>query len=219
MKEPELRPVWELPLSPSGIVMMLRKGGRVRIRPVRKDDVAALEHAYLRLSEQSRYFRFFGARPELGDKLAAMLTDIDHKNHFAWAVFDPDRPSEVGDDSGFVVASARLIRDPDPTSAEAALAVVDEYHNRGIGRFLIELLVSTAVEHGVSVLRFEVLHENRPMRELISAMGAIAHPIEGDRSVIDYHLALPAADALNAPAGALYDLLRHLARPSTTDLD
>ncbi len=208
-----MQPVWDLPLKSAGIVITLPNEGRVRIRPARVDDLAAIKAGFERLSEESRYNRFFSARSKLSDGLAASLTDIDHVTHFAWGVFDPDRPSDVGDDSGLGVAAARLILDKHATSAEAALTVVDEYQGRGIGRFLVELLVATAADVGATVLRFEILRQNRGMIGLAAGMGATKHAIEGDNSVIEYRLEVPPPDATAVPAGALYELLRHAVRP------
>ncbi len=207
----ELRPTWELPLSTDGMLFALRKGGRIRIRPVRPSDFDAIQRGFDDLSPRSVYFRFFTARSSLGEPLARMLTDIDHHTHFAWSVFDPDERSLVDDPAGRGVAAARLILDKDPTSAEAALTVIDEYHHRGIGRFLIELLMLTAADVGVDTVRFVVLRENRPMRGLISAMGASTHAVEGDRSVIEYRMTVPEPGTLDVAAGALYQLLRLLA--------
>ncbi len=207
-----MQPIWDLPLESAGIMIKLPKGGRVRIRPARISDDEALKIAFERLSEQSRYNRFFSARSKLSDDLASSLTDIDHINHFAWGVFDPDEASEVGDDSGLGVASARLIRDENATSAEAALTVTDAYQGRGIGRFLMELLVATAADVGADILRFEILRQNRAMISLAAGMGAESFVVEGDASVVEYRLAVPEPTATAVPAGALYELLRHAAR-------
>lgn len=210
-----MRPVWNLPLTATGIEVALHNDSHVRIRPVRREDREALLLAFERFSEESRYFRFFGPRPELGDRLTSLLTDIDHRRHLAWAVFDPSQPSEVGDESGLAIASARIIVDEgDPARAEAAMAVVDAYHRRGIGRFLVELLVATAADIGAEVLRFEVLQANSAMRAMLTGVGATGHAIAGDSTVIDYHLPVPAVDGSAFPAGALYEMLRIL--PSGT---
>jgi GNAT superfamily N-acetyltransferase len=168
-----MQPVWDLPLTSAGIVIQLENGGRVRIRPARPSDDDGIKAGFARLSEESRYNRFFNARSQLSDSLATSLTDIDHTNHFAWGVFDPDQPSEVGDESGFGVAAARLIRDKGSTSAEAALTVTDDYQGRGIGRFLMELLVATAADVGTDILRFEILRPNRrrTIRSRVSPRG------------------------------------------------
>lgn len=212
-----MQPVWDLPLSSAGITIELSNGGRVRIRPARISDSAAIKAGFERLSEESRYNRFFSARSKLSDSLATSLTDIDHTNHFAWAVFDPDQPSEVGDESGLGVASARLIRDDDETSAEAALTVTDDYQGRGIGRFLMELLIATAADVGAQTLRFEILRQNRAMISLAAGMGAQGFPIEGDRTVVEYRLEVPPPSDTAVPAGALYELLRHAPRATDSD--
>jgi len=212
-----MQPVWELPLSPSGILVDLTNGKQVRIRPVRPADIELLQAAFLRLSPQSRYFRFFQMRDTLDENLAASLTDIDHTDHFAWGVFDPAEQSDGDDASGLGIAVARLIRDDDPASAEAAVVVVDSYHGRGIGRFLLELLATTAADIGVTTLRFEILRENRPMIQMMATAGATAHRNVNDPSVVNYHLAVPSAEETDPPLGALYELLRHvdqLAGPS-----
>lgn len=205
------RPVWNLPLSSAGIEIELDNDSRVRIRPIRPSDRAGLLAAFERFSAESRYMRFFSPRPQLGDQMAESLTDFDDTEQLAWAVFDPGRPSEVGDDSGLVIASARLFIDADnPREAEATLAVVDEYQQRGIGGFLMELLVATAADNKMDTITFEVLHQNRSMRALLTKLGATAHRIEGDASVVEYRLPVPPVDVAALPAGALYSLLRSL---------
>lgn len=194
------------------MVMELRNGGRMRVRPIRSADSANLMRAYEELSDESRYYRFFSARPHMPQAMADRLTNIDHENHFAWLVFDADEDTDDAPERG--AGAARLIRDEDPTSAEAALAVLDDYHHRGIGRFLIELLVCTAADVGISTLRFEVLRENHKMRKLMTGTGATAHGVTGDAGVVDFHLAVPPGDTLAVAAGNIYRLLRHIAPKS-----
>lgn len=210
-----MHPIWELPLDPAGLIVELDRGSRVRIRPVRVDDRDLLESAYARLSPQSRYYRFFSPRSSLGESLIHQLTDIDHIRHLAWAVFDPDQPCDFGGSSGLGIAVARLIVDERPSSpegassAEAAITVVDDYHGRGIGRFLIELLAVTAADLDIDVLRFEVLRENMPMVRLMSRIGTEKHAVEGDRALVEFHLLVPPANESDLPAEAVYALLRH----------
>lgn len=205
-----MQPIWDLPLNPAGIVIALPNDGHVRIRPVRPDDTAGLQAAYQQMSEQSRYFRFFTSRTQLSDGLASSLTDIDHDSHYAWLVFDPNRPSEVDDPSGYAVGAARLIRDEDPASAEAALAIIDDYQGRGIGRFLIDLLLATGGDNDITTLRFEILRQNRAMVGLIASMGAEGGVVPGDQTLVEYRLPVPAPEDTDLPAGALYELLRHV---------
>lgn len=209
-----MRAEWILPLSPDGVVMELRNGGRMRVRPIRETDTDNLIAAYETLSRESRYNRFFTAPEHLSRPMAERLTHIDHENHFAWLVFDADAEGD-SPAAGFGVAAARLIRDAEPTSAEAAVTVLDDYHHRGIGRFLIELLVCTAADVGVEVVRFEVLRENHKMRRLMDGTGAPVHRIPAEPGVVEYLLAVPPAETLSVAAGSVYRLLRHVAMDVT----
>lgn len=207
-----MKPVWELPLDPSGIEVELDNGTHVRIRPGRPDDRAALMEAFERFSDTSRYNRFFSAKPRLSDALATSLSQIDDEHQLAWAVFDPDTPSAVGDASGLAIASARLFVSADePGVAEGTLAIVDDYQGRGLGRFLIELLISTAAIDDLQTVRFEVLATNRAMRALMGKVGAHGTALPDDPSVIRYEMGVPSMDDVDPTVGALYVLLRRVA--------
>lgn len=204
-----MHPVWDLPLDPKGIEVELDNGTHVRIRPGRPSDSEALMKAFERFSDRSRYLRFFGAMPKLGGRVLASLTNIDDEHQLAWMVLDPAKPSEVGDGSGLAIASARLfVEDDDPTTAEATLAIVDEYQGRGLGRFLMELLVNTAALHGIETIRFDVLAENNAMRGLLGKLGARGKSLPDDRTVVRYLLPVPDHDDVDPTIGALYVLLR-----------
>ena len=207
-----MKPVWELPLDPSGIEVELDNGTHVRIRPGRPDDRAALMEAFERFSDTSRYNRFFSAKPRLSDALATSLSQVDDEHQLAWAVFDPDKPAAVGGDSGLAIASARLFVSADePGVAEGTLAIVDDYQGRGLGRFLIELLISTAAIDALKIVRFEVLATNRAMRALMGKVGAHGAALPDDATVIRYDMPVPSMDDVAPTVGALYVLLRRVA--------
>lgn len=200
--------VWDLPLDPAGIVVELDGGTRARIRPGRRGDGDALRAAFERFSEESRYFRFFTPTPRMTSQAEENLTAVDDHRQFAWGVFDPDRASEVGDESGFAIAAARLFVDAsEPSVAEATLAVVDDYQGRGLGGLLMELLISTAAILELGTVRFDVLAENRAMRSVLRRLGAVGAAIPDDRSIIRYDLSVPDGE-VDPTIGALYVLLR-----------
>lgn len=207
--------MWELPLSADGMVMELDKGGRIRVRPIRSSDAEEMMHTYDELSPESRYYRFFTARPRMPLAMAKRLTNIDHAHHFAWVAFDADAEHDGNQDHA--IAAARMILDEDPHSAECAITVIDTYHHRGIGRFLIELLVCTAADLDIEVLRFDVLRDNHKMRQLMGGTGAAATGVPGDPGLIEFTLTVPPAETLEVAAGNLYRLLRHIAGDDAAD--
>jgi len=201
---------WELPLRSDGISLEIRDL-TVTVRPIRDDDDELLQAVFRSMSPRSRYLRFFTMAKELNAALARSLAEIDHDTHWAWLVFDPASPSDVGSDEGLGVAVARIVGLTDePEVAEAAVAVLDDYHGRGIGQVLLQLLTSVAVRSGVKYLRFEVLAENRGMRELLKKLDARLNSDLSDHTVLIWDVPV-AAEADSETMGAVYEILRWIA--------
>src|SRR5207245_10710034 len=117
-----------------------------------------LRQALARMSPHSRYRRFFSPLDHLSEQQLDYLTNIDFKDHVAWIAFLPDEPGAPG------VGVARWVRDrDDPGVAEAAVAVIDDYHRRGIGRALLRLLTESAVSVGAQPIPASVLASNHPL--------------------------------------------------------
>jgi GNAT superfamily N-acetyltransferase len=138
---------------------VLRDGTRVLVRPVRPSDAGLLTSGFERLSSESRYRRFFGYKKSLSADEVKYFTNVDGINHFAIGalVSGPD-----GKERGVAVGRFVRLSSP-PTDADAAVTVVDAMQHKGLGRLLIERLLSAAGERGFKNLRFSVLASNRPM--------------------------------------------------------
>lgn len=191
-----------------------RDGGRVVIRALRPDDGPAIAAGFERLSPRSRFMRFFSAMPRLSPTVLGLLTAVDGVDHVAIAAFDPDKASDVGADDGLGIGVARYIRSVvDPTAAEAAVAVIDDYHGRGIGTMLLSALGVAARANGIERFEAELLSENEAMRRVFADLGGRIEPVEGDRTVVRAVIDAPGGPTTtDAPA---YGLLRHIAGRGT----
>lgn len=148
----------------------LADGTEVLLRPISPDDKPLLEEGMSRLSPDSRRLRFMAPVETLSRAQLTYLTEIDHRHHLAWGVLRGDEPVAVG----------RAVRlHDDPTAAEVAITVVDEYQRRGIGRLLIELLAEVSRRLGIERFTFEALPENDAMLSLLRSYGADYHLGEG----------------------------------------
>jgi GNAT superfamily N-acetyltransferase len=190
----------------------LADGAQVTFREVGGADREALLAGFERFSPQSRLQRFFTAMPNLPSGYLEHLTDIDQHRHVALGVFDPSQPSDVDSVEGLGVAVGRYFVSPeDPTAAEAALAVIDDYQGRGIGTLLLQSLVVIAHQRGVERFVAYVLAENSGMAALLTDLGAVAAPNPHDARELVFEFDLTeAADALKSTAG--YRVMRELAR-------
>jgi len=202
----------EFPLPADGIQRTLRDGTPVLLRPIRKGDAASFAAAFEKLSDVSRYRRFFTAMPKLPDGWAEMLTDVDHHKHRAWVVIDPAAEPLVDGDEGQGIAVGRMIvDDDDPTTAEAAITVTDAYQHQGIGRMLLDAIVSSAALNDIAHIRAVTLPENRGMIGLLRDLDAALDRSESDRDGVTYEIAVPPLGEADITEGALYEILRYAA--------
>ena len=111
----------ELPL-----VVGLDDGTPLRLRLGTPDDGDALVAGFARLSEASRFARFFTGINRLSDLDVDRLLEIDESRHVAVVAEDTSRISDVDEQTiGLGVGVGRYATsNADPTRAEIAVAVV-----------------------------------------------------------------------------------------------
>jgi acyl-CoA synthetase (NDP forming)/GNAT superfamily N-acetyltransferase len=117
------------------------------------DDADGLVALHSRLSERSRYFRYFGAYPRIPQRDLERFSTVDHHDRVAFVAL-------LGGD---IVAVGRYERLADGPSAEVAFLVDDAHQGRGLGSILLEHLAAAASECGLRRFVAEVLAENSPM--------------------------------------------------------
>lgn len=183
--------------------LVLRDGTRVRLRPIVSDDKERLLDGFARLSPESRYRRFMGAIDSLSEQQLRYLTEIDYVDHYAEVAIAVDEPGAPG------IGVARYVRSrEDPAIAEAAVAVVDDYHGRGVGTLLLDAIGAVALQNGITRFRAYVLQDNKPIRELLGNLGAQFSVIDGEL-MAEVDLPQRERELLGTP---IYRVLRAAAR-------
>jgi GNAT superfamily N-acetyltransferase len=158
-------------VSQRGEAARLRDGAPVVIAPLRSDDAPLLAEAFARLSEESRRLRFLGPKPSLTAAELRYLTEVDGHNHEAICAIDPV--------TGRGIAIGRFVRDQeDPTRAEVAITVADDWQRRGLGKLVLERLADRARAEGVRSFTALVSQDNRNMHGLLQSMDA---PVQVNR--------------------------------------
>lgn len=169
------------------------------LRHIEPEDRERLAEGVRRLSPRSRYLRFHTALRELSDAQLTYLTEVDGRDHAAWIAIDEDAPEVPG------VGVARYVRVQDePTIAEAAITVADEYQGRGAGTLLLGVLAGSARANGIAIFRNYVLAENRAMLDVFDGLGA--HRELEAPGLYRVDLALPSPDETvpESPAGRAF---------------
>ena len=151
---------------------VLLKDGRVaQLRPIVPDDADRLVEFYSRVSDESKYMRFFAPYPTLSAKDVERFTHVDLDRRVAFVVTLHDLIIGVG---RYDAVSA----DPaEADTAEVAFLVEDAHQGRGVGQLLLEHLAQAGRERGISRFVADVLPSNTRMLQIFREMG---YRIEGE---------------------------------------
>jgi len=133
---------------------LLTDGTTIEIRPARPDDFDAVRDLHAKMSPENLYLRFFSMSRAAGEQEARRICREPSPDHAALlAVLD-----------GRVIGcGAYEVAGDGSRSAEVAMTVADDMHNRGVGTLLLEHLVSLAVSREVRTFVAETLTENALM--------------------------------------------------------
>jgi len=143
---------------------LLRDGGQIEIRALRREDEADMLAAVGMTSAQSLQRRFFVMKRHFSDKERAFFMDIDFKNHVAIVALEAEAGRKV------IVGGGRYIVF-EPGRAEMAFVVIDTWQGRGVGSILMRHLVKIASDAGLNELTAEVLPENAAMIKVFRKFG------------------------------------------------
>jgi nucleotide-binding universal stress UspA family protein/GNAT superfamily N-acetyltransferase len=153
-----------MPTSSRRRTITLRDGARLTLRPIEPEDKPLLAASFERLSDESRYRRFFTAINRLSSAQLDYLVDVDHRDHEAIVAVEPS--------SGDVLGVARYIRSTvDEASAEVAVTVADDWQGRGLGRALLDRLTYRARQEGVRRFSASVQADNPASLGLLASTG------------------------------------------------
>ena len=144
----------------------LNNGKRVVIRRVEDADKDKLYLGFEALSELSRYRRFLCSKNELYEhELECLLAVPEDQGAVIIALeYDLSKP----DGQGRCIGLIQLIKEQhNPNSAEVALVVIDEYHNCGLGRLLLNKINAEAKQRQIQTLYFYTLSDNAPLAAIL----------------------------------------------------
>jgi acyl-CoA synthetase (NDP forming)/RimJ/RimL family protein N-acetyltransferase len=140
--------------------VVLSDGATAHLRPIRPDDAQRLVEFYSRVSDESKYFRFFVPYPRLSNADVRRFTTVDYLDRVALILLS-------GED---LIAVARYER-IDAMQAEVAFLVEDAHQGRGVGSVMLEHLAQVARESGVRRFVAETLPQNHKMIAVFSDAG------------------------------------------------
>lgn len=150
-----------------GIEIELDDGARMLLRPITREDGQLLQQGLEQMSERSRYLRFLSPLKTLSRTLLDELTNADGDQRISWGALDLacEPPCPVG-----AAGAVRLA--PNSTEAELSVVVIDSHQHRGLACMLLGAVGYHAARVGMTKFVGDVLSENRPVRQLLTELGA-----------------------------------------------
>lgn len=140
--------------------VVLADGATAHLRPITPNDAARLVDFYGRVSQRSKFHRFFVPYPVLSHRDVERFTSVDHDRRVGLIVLS-------GDD---LIAVGRYDRTGEDT-AEVAFLVEDAHQRRGVGSVLLEHLAQAARERGIARFVADVLPANQSMIRVFREAG------------------------------------------------
>lgn len=178
--------------QPGGQVLpgefLLRDGTPALIWPLLPTDAQTLRDGFRRLSSESRRHRFLTAISELDDSMIRRLVDsVDGVHHIALLLIVVPLEAEEGP-----VGVAHLLQySNDPTTADIAVTVADDWQGRGAGTALVSALLERRPA-AVTRLQTAVDADNRASLALLAGAGRMSSGMPY-RGVVDVTVELTAA--------------------------
>ena len=147
---------------------VIADGTTALLWPLCADDRDALSDGYEHLSANTRYHRFLASVPHLSRTLLDHLVDeVDGIDHVALALVVIDE-----DHVGTPVGVARMIRyEQEPTEADVAVTVLDEWQGRGVATALLDELVRQRRPEGVTRIVTTVAADNEASLAMLRRLG------------------------------------------------
>ncbi|MET0436110.1 MAG: bifunctional acetate--CoA ligase family protein/GNAT family N-acetyltransferase [Devosia sp.] len=163
--------------------------GEITLRPVRPDDEPRYGPFFARISPDDIRLRFFTGRSAFPHSFLAKLTQIDYAREMAFVA--------IKKDSGELLGVSRLILEPDRTRGEFGVLIRSDLHSQGLGRHLMNALMSYARSEGVTEV-FGLVHvDNRQMLTMADELGFELRMVPDDPSVREV-VWLPQGDTAHA---------------------
>ncbi len=163
------------------------QGHAVLLRPIRPEDETIHRTFIEQLDPEDVRLRLFAVRRSLPHSELARLVQIDYAREMAFIALAPKADGALE-----TLGVVRAIADPDNVEAEFAVIVRSDLKGQGLGDLLMAKILHYLKSRGTQRVIGDVLHENKPMRDLATRLGFRIDAAGSDDFALRYVLELSA---------------------------
>jgi N-acetylglutamate synthase-like GNAT family acetyltransferase len=157
-------------------LLTTRNGIDFQVRPAIPSDEPALAEFFAHVEKDDLRFRFLSGVSTVGHHLLAMMTNVDHDRTENILAFDTDGKT--------IIASAMLAADEDGKRAEVAMAIREDFKQKGISWTLLQHLTHIAKAKGIQTLESIEARDHHEAIEMEREMGFKGFAMPGDATLI-----------------------------------
>ena len=159
-------------------------GRTLLIRPLRPEDETTLGELLNSLDPEDSRMRFFDSIRSLPRARLARFSQIDYDREMALVAIERD-----SDGVEHSLGEVRAVAEPGNAFADFAVVVRSALKGQGLGRLLMQSLISYCRRRGIGELRGEALDGNLRMQRLAKHLG-FQLTTGADRGTVDLRLRL-----------------------------
>lgn len=163
-------------IQQTGALLTTRNGVDFHARPAQPNDEPALAEFFAHVEKDDLRFRFLSGVSTVGHHLLAMMTNVDHDRTENILAFDTDGKT--------IIASAMLAADEDGKRAEVAMAIREDFKQKGISWTLLEYIVQIARAKGIKILESIEARNHHEAIDMEREMGFKSFAVAGDATLI-----------------------------------
>jgi len=135
----------------------LKDGLEVKIRPIKLSDEDMMRRLFYNFSDESKYFRYFAAKPVMPHREMQKYVNIDYSQILSMvALVEKGRNERI-------IAEARYAYDRATDAYEVAFIVDEDFQGKGVASFLFNYLIKIARDRGIARFIAYVLPRNEAM--------------------------------------------------------
>jgi acyl-CoA hydrolase/GNAT superfamily N-acetyltransferase len=159
-------------------IMVAKDGSEITVRPVVPTDEEMLSDMFYDLSDQTIINRFFSMLKSMPHRKLQKLCCIDYTAEMSLVAVIGEGPRQK------VVGLGSYHLNPATHRAEIAFLVADAWQGKGIGTFMMQMLVKIARSKNIKGLTAEVLRDNVAMIALMHKSGVPTKSVPVDGSYL-----------------------------------
>lgn len=140
-------------------------GVQIFFRPIKPTDEEMMKELFYSFSEETIYQRFMGPKMAMPHRELQHFVNLDYDTRMAIVAIVREKERTK------IIGVGRYSLDKTTNIAEVAFVVHDDWQNKGIGTFLMNMLIRIGRDRGIKAFTAEILAENKRMLNLFYKTG------------------------------------------------